>query len=65
MHEKSEIPPFLVGVEKACELLSIRRTHVYKLIGQGKLRSIKIGRRTLFRLDDLRDFADEAGRAVA
>jgi Helix-turn-helix domain len=61
MHEKSETLPLLVGVEKACELLAIRRTHVYK----EKLRPVKLGRRTVFRYADLVAFADQMGRATA
>ena len=64
MHE-SETLPLLVGVEKTCELLSIRRTHVYKLIAEEKLRPVKLGRRTVFRYRDLVAFADEAGPATA
>jgi excisionase family DNA binding protein len=60
MHEKSKTLPLLVGVEKACELLSIRRTHVYKLIAEEKLRPVKLGRRTVFRYVDLVAFADKA-----
>jgi excisionase family DNA binding protein len=65
MHKKSETLPLFVGVEKVCELLSIRRTHVYKLIAEEKLRPVKLGRRTVFRYCDLVAFADEAGRAAA
>jgi excisionase family DNA binding protein len=65
MHEKSETLPLLVGVEKACELLAIRRTHVYKLIAEEKLRPVKLGRRTVFRYADLVAFADQMGRATA
>ena len=65
MHEKSETLPLLVGIEKACELLAIRRTHVYKLIAEEKLRPMKLGRRTVFRYADLVAFADQMGRAAA
>jgi excisionase family DNA binding protein len=65
MHEKSEPLPLLVGIEQACELLSIQRTHVYKLIAEEKLRPVKLGRRTVFRYADLVAFADQMGRAAA
>ena len=65
MHEKSETLPLLVGIEEVCQLLSIRRTHVYKLINEDRLRPVKLGRRTVFRYGDLVAFADEAGRATA
>jgi excisionase family DNA binding protein len=65
MHEKPEMLPLLVGIEEVCQLLSIRRTHVYKLIAEEKLRPVKLGRRTVFRYGDLVAFADEAGQAAA
>jgi len=65
MHEKTETLPLLVGVEEVCHLLSIRRTHLYKLVAEEKLRPVKLGRRTLFHYEQLVAFADEAGRAAA
>ena len=64
---KSEIPipPLLVGISESCELLSIKRTFLYKLIAEEKLRPVKLGRRTVFRYADLIAFADEAGRTAA
>ena len=59
------LAPLLVDVHVACVLLSISRTTLYALIDDGVLRPRKIGRRTLFRVDDLRDFADEAARHAA
>jgi excisionase family DNA binding protein len=65
MHENSEKLPLLVGVEEVCHLLSIRRTHLYKLVAEEKLRPVKLGRRTVFRYADLVAFADQMGRAAA
>ena len=65
MHEKSETLPLLVGIEEVCQLLSIRRSSVYKLTAEDRLRPVKLGRRTVFRYADLVAFADEAGRAAA
>jgi len=56
MHEKSETLPLLVGINECCELLSIQRSHLYGLISKGRLRPIKLGRRTLFRYSDLKAF---------
>jgi len=58
--DKSETLPLLVGIDKSCELLSIRRAYLYDLINEGRLRPIKLGRRTLFRYSDLVAFADSA-----
>lgn len=64
MNNKSEILPIFVSVETACELLSVKRTHIYELIAEEKLRPVKLGRRTVFRYADLVAFADEAGQAA-
>jgi excisionase family DNA binding protein len=63
MHITKAMPPLLVGVDESCNLLSIQRTYLYELIKQDKLHPIKLGRRTVFRYDDLVAFADEADRA--
>ena len=57
---KSEITPLLVGVSESCALLSIQRTYLYDLIKEGKLRPVKLGRRTVFRYSDLVAFAEGA-----
>jgi len=62
--DKSETLPLLVGINESCRLLSIQRTCLYDLINEGRLRPVKLGRRTLFRYSDLVAFADEAGRAA-
>ena len=41
------------SVKETLELISIGRTTLYELIGQGLLRPIKIGRKTLIGSDDL------------
>jgi excisionase family DNA binding protein len=54
MHEKSLQPtPLAVSVREACRLSALGRTTIYKLIQEGQLCRIKIGRRTLIRFDDL------------
>jgi len=57
---QSETLPILVGVEKACELLAIRKSHLYQMIAEAKLWPLKLGRRTVFKYADLVAFADEA-----
>ncbi len=64
-HDHGErLVPLLVDVHAACSLLSVSRTTIYALIGAGSLRPKKIGRKTLFRFDDLRAIAN-AERASA
>jgi len=54
MHEKSLQPtPLAVSVREACRLSNLGRSTIYKLIQEGRLIPIKIGRRTLIRFDDL------------
>ena len=42
-----DIPPLCVTVEEACRLLGVSRSTVWSLIGRGKIRVARIGRRTL------------------
>ena len=39
--------PILLDIEPAAEVLSIGRTTMYKLISEGKVRTVNIGRRRL------------------
>jgi excisionase family DNA binding protein len=65
---QTPLPPLLVGVDESCALLSIQRFRLYDLINEGKLHRVKLGRRTLFRYDDLVAFAaslrDDQGEAA-
>lgn len=36
-----------VSVAEACEMIGIGRTKVYELIHEGRLKRVKVGRRTL------------------
>jgi excisionase family DNA binding protein len=49
-----------VGPERAAELLGVGRSTLFELIADGFLPTVKIGRRTLLRVEALRGFA--AGR---
>jgi excisionase family DNA binding protein len=42
------------SIAEACAIAGVRRTTLYKNIRAGKLRAIKIGRRTFFFQDDIR-----------
>ena len=52
----------LLTVPEAARLLAIGRTSLYRLIGDGDLRVVKIGRATRVPLVDLRAFVDHARR---
>ena len=54
-----------LGVDDACRALGIGRTMLYYLVQSGRIRSITIGKRRLFRTTDLEAFlAGEANHAA-
>lgn len=53
--------PLLVDICEACELLSIGRTTLYRLIREGDVTVKKVGRRTLVVYASLQRFVDEVG----
>jgi excisionase family DNA binding protein len=53
-----------VSVEEAAELLSIGRSSVFALVKEGLLHSVKVGKRRLITLDELRSFLDRQTRKV-
>ena len=48
----------LIDVSSAAESLGIGRTKVYELVAAGKLRRVKIGKRSLIPVDALRELVD-------
>lgn len=46
----------LKDVSEACEYLSIGRTKLYDLIREEKIKSVRIGRKVLFKTSDLDAF---------
>ena len=46
--------PVTVTIQNAVHILGLGRTTIYELIGQGKLKTIKIGRRRLITTDSIR-----------
>lgn len=50
--------PITVTVDGARKALGIGTTKLYELIGAGKLRTVKVGRRTLVRTDSIRDLVN-------
>ncbi|WP_448206470.1 helix-turn-helix domain-containing protein [Azospirillum sp. sgz302134] len=49
-----------LSVEETQRTLGVGRTSVYKLINEGKLEIVKIGRRTLIKIASVRAVAGEA-----
>ncbi len=50
------LAPRLLSVEQAYEALGIGRTHFYGLVTAKKIATVKLGRRTLVRREDLEAF---------
>lgn len=48
----------LLSVAEACASLGIRKTTFFKLAGERKLETVKLGRRTLVRVGELQRFVD-------
>lgn len=51
--ENRTMEPLTVTVAGAKRALGIGTTKIYELIGEGQLRTVKIGRRTLIRTDSI------------
>lgn len=46
--------PILVSVNGAAQALDLGRTSIYALINEGRLETVKLGRRTLIRVESIR-----------
>ena len=57
--------PITVTVEGARKALGLGTTKIYELIGQGSLRTIKVGRRTLITTESIRALAEACATKVA
>lgn len=51
--------PIFVTVDGAKKALGIGTTKIYELIGAKRLRTVKLGRRTLVRTDSIRELAEQ------
>ena len=49
----------LISVQEVCQALSISRPHLYDLIAQGRFapKSIRLGRKVLYRADEIESWA--------
>jgi excisionase family DNA binding protein len=52
--------PVTVTVDGARKALGLGNTKIYELIGNGQLKTVKIGRRTLVKIDSIRALVDAA-----
>jgi excisionase family DNA binding protein len=53
-HGSSRVEKITVSVMDAAKAMSVSRSTAYLLIGEGKLRTIKLGRRTLVTVESIR-----------
>jgi excisionase family DNA binding protein len=51
--------PIAVSVNDAARMLSLGRTSIYALINEGRLDTVKIGRRTLITTESIRRLVDD------
>jgi len=51
---------FTASVSEAAKALSLGRTSIYELINDGRLESVKIGRRRLVKVESIRQLLDDA-----
>ncbi len=57
----SESPPLLITIGEAARLLSISRSNLYKLIGDGKLERRRIGGRAFIVRSNVVSFVERLG----
>ena len=60
MKEATGMDPITVTVEGARKALGLGNTKIYELIGEGRLKTIKVGRRTLVKTESIRALVDQA-----
>lgn len=53
-----DFAPIVVSSKDAQRILAVGNSKFYQLVAEGKIRRIKIGRRSVFRLEDLHRFVD-------
>lgn len=52
-----DLQPLLYTMDQAMVMLGLGRTSLYEMLSNGKLKAVKMGRKTLFRRDQLEAFA--------
>lgn len=52
--------PIATSVNDAAKALSLGRTSIYALIKEGKLETVKLGRRTLIKVESIRSLIADA-----
>lgn len=60
----NEIQPYFVAVNDGAKYVGVRRSTFYKLVAEGKIPLVKLGRRSLVPVAALREFADQLVKAA-
>jgi excisionase family DNA binding protein len=60
MLRSAALEPIATTIKNTAEALGVGKTHVYELIRQGRLDKIKLGRRTLVKIDSIRRLVEGA-----
>lgn len=58
-----ETLPILTSVKAACQTLNVGRTYLYTLINNGRLDTVKLGRRTLIKVSSIKALIGESEAA--
>ncbi len=56
----TEIKRQTVSIKEAAAILGLGRSSIYKLINTGKINPVRIGRRVLIRIEDLKKLIEQA-----
>ncbi len=48
----------LLSIEETCKTIGLGRTKIYQLVNSGELKAHKIGKRTVFRNEDVESFIE-------
>lgn len=51
--------PIAVSINDACRFIGIGRTKMYSLISEGRVASVKLGKRNLIKVDSLHALLDD------
>ena len=52
--------PIVISINETAKALSLGRTSIYALINEGRLESVKLGRRTLIKVESIRRLLEKA-----
>jgi excisionase family DNA binding protein len=59
-----QIQPHAVSIADAAAMIGVGKSTIWLFIKDGKLKSVRLGRRRLIRIADLHALLDQAGKAA-